>query len=107
MWIVSSAVHTVAAKRWKFASGDRDAREILCEKNFFRVLEEGGGGGWRKNIEAYRILKVKRKFQSRKYSSGLLGYIKWKISSVVIVHWAFQRNIKRYVLELFTFCHFS
>jgi hypothetical protein len=44
MRIVKSAVHTVRGKRRKFASGDRDVREILCERNFVHVLKEGGGG---------------------------------------------------------------
>jgi hypothetical protein len=41
MRIVNSAVHTVGVKRRESASGDRYAREILYEKNFVHVLEEG------------------------------------------------------------------
>jgi hypothetical protein len=41
MRIVNSAVHTVGVKRRKFASGDREEREVLYEKNFVHVLEEG------------------------------------------------------------------
>ena len=38
---MNSAVHTVGTKRRKSPSGDRDAREILYEKKFVRVLKEG------------------------------------------------------------------
>ena len=38
---MNGAVHTVGAKRRKSPSGDRDAREILYEKNFVHMLKEG------------------------------------------------------------------
>jgi len=38
---VNSAVRTVGAKRRKSPSGDRDAREVLYEKNFVHVLKDG------------------------------------------------------------------